>query len=361
MRGAVLYGPRDVRFEERADPTIVEPTDAIIRLSATLRLRLRPVALSRHQPDRREPTPMGHEYCGIVEEVGRAVTSVKPGQFVIGSFFASDNTCPHCQAGYQTSCQHRQLGRRRAGAACCASRSPTARWSRRAEVPSADLIPSLLAVSDVLGTGWFAADAANVKPGATVVVVGDGAVGLLGVLSAKQMGAERIIAMSRHEARQKLAREFGATDIVTERGDEGVARIKELTKGVGADSVLECVGTQESMWQAIGVDAAGRIRQLRRRPARRRARRRRSCSSRTCTCTAAPPRCAATCPQLIELVLEREDRSGQGVRSRRCRSSRWPKATARWTSVARSRRCCAHECSCRWFAAWRVFPRRRSG
>jgi threonine dehydrogenase-like Zn-dependent dehydrogenase len=117
--------------------------------------------------------------------------------------------------------------------------------------PSDDMVPSLLAASDVLGTGWFAADAANSKPGSTVVVVGDGAVGLLGVLSAKQRGAERIIAMSRHETRQKLAREFGATDIVTERGDEGVARIKDMTKGIGADSVLECVGTQESMQQAI--------------------------------------------------------------------------------------------------------------
>jgi threonine dehydrogenase-like Zn-dependent dehydrogenase len=118
-------------------------------------------------------------------------------------------------------------------------------------MPSNDLVPSLLTTSDVLGTGWFAADAANVKPGSTVVVVGDGAVGLLGVLSAKQMGADRIIAMSRHEARQNLAREFGATDIVTERGEDGVARIKEMTKGVGADSVLECVGTHESMMQAI--------------------------------------------------------------------------------------------------------------
>jgi threonine dehydrogenase-like Zn-dependent dehydrogenase len=118
-------------------------------------------------------------------------------------------------------------------------------------VPPDDLVPSLLTTSDVLGTGWFAADAANVKPGRTVVVVGDGAVGLLGVLSARQMGAERIIAMSRHETRQKLAREFGATDIVTERGEEGVACIKELTNGIGADSVLECVGTQQSMMQAI--------------------------------------------------------------------------------------------------------------
>jgi threonine dehydrogenase-like Zn-dependent dehydrogenase len=125
------------------------------------------------------------------------------------------------------------------------------------EVPSDDRIPSMLAASDVLGTGWFAADAANVKPGATVAVVGDGAVGLLAVLSAKQMGAERIIAMSRHASRQKLAREFGATDVVTERGDEGSARIRELTKGVGADSVLECVGTAESMQQAIGAARPG--------------------------------------------------------------------------------------------------------
>jgi threonine dehydrogenase-like Zn-dependent dehydrogenase len=125
-----------------------------------------------------------------------------------------------------------------------------ARWSQR-DLPSKELIPSLLATSDVLGTGWFAADAANVKPGKTAVVVGDGAVGLLGVLSARQMGAERIIVMSRHESRQRLAREFGATDIVTERGDEGVAHIKDLTRGIGADSVLECVGTQESMMQAI--------------------------------------------------------------------------------------------------------------
>jgi threonine dehydrogenase-like Zn-dependent dehydrogenase len=125
------------------------------------------------------------------------------------------------------------------------------------EAPSADLVPSLLAASDVLGTGWFAADAANVKPGATVVVVGDGAVGLLGVLSANQMGAERIIAMSRHESRQRLARTFGATDIVSERGDAGVERIKELTAGVGADSVLECVGTQESMTQAIACTRPG--------------------------------------------------------------------------------------------------------
>src|SRR5437868_407593 len=193
---------------------------------------------------------MVHEYCGFVEEVGRAVKSVKPGQFVIGSFATSDNTCPNCRYGYQSSCVRREFMLR---AQAPFLRVPLADGTLvpAPGMPPDDLIPSLLATSDVLGTGWFAADAANVKPGATVVVVGDGAVGLLGVLSAKQIGAERIIAMSRHEARQKLAREFGATDIVAQRGDEGVERVKELTKGVGADSVLECVGTQESMMQAI--------------------------------------------------------------------------------------------------------------
>ena len=255
MRGAILYGPRDVRFEERDTPTIIKPADAIIRVSATC------VCGSDLWPYRGvnpipQPTPMGHEYCGIVEEVGSDVTSVKPGQFVIGSFFASDNTCPHCHAGYQSSCQHREfIGTAQAPVL----RVPLADGTLVAtpDVPSNDLVPSLLTLSDVMGTGWFAADAANVKPGSTVAVVGDGAVGLLGVLSAKHMGAERVIAMSRHESRQKLAREFGATDIVTERGAEGVERIKELTNGVGADSVLECVGTQESMMQAIHATRPG--------------------------------------------------------------------------------------------------------
>ncbi len=255
MKGAVLHGPRDVRYEDRAEPKIVRPTDAIIRMSATC------VCGSDLWPYRgfnpaAEPSPMGHEYCGIVEEVGREVTSVKPGQFVIGSFFASDNSCPICKAGYQSSCQHAEFV---GGAQAPLLRVPLADGTLVATpgAPSRDMIPSLLATSDVFGTGWFAADAANVKPGMTVAVVGDGAVGLLGVLSAKQMGAERIIAMSRHEARQKLAREFGATDIVTERGEEGVARIKDLTNGIGADAVLECVGTQESMKQAIGSARKG--------------------------------------------------------------------------------------------------------
>ena len=255
MRGAVLYGPRDVRFEEREVPKIVKPTDAVIRISSACVCGSDLWPYRGIQPTA-QPTPMGHEYCGIVEEVGRAVKSIKPGQFVIGSFFASDNTCPNCHIGYQSSCQHRELV---GGAQAPVLRVPLADGTLVAtpDIPSEDLIPSLLTLSDVMGTGWFAADAANVKPGSTVAVVGDGAVGLLGVLSAKQMGAKRIIAMSRHASRQKLAREFGATDIVTERGDEGVARIVELTNGVGADSVLECVGTQESMMQAINSSRKG--------------------------------------------------------------------------------------------------------
>jgi threonine dehydrogenase-like Zn-dependent dehydrogenase len=249
MRGAVLYGPRDIRFEERPEPRVEEPTDAVIRIAATC------VCGSDLWPYRGlqpidGPTPMGHEYCGVVEEVGKSVRSVRPGQFVIGSFATSDNTCPNCAFGYPSACVRREFISR---AQAPVLRVPLADGTLVATpgVPPTDLIPSLLTTSDVLGTGWFAADAANVKPGSTVVVVGDGAVGLLGVLSARQMGAGRIVAMSRHAKRQEFAREFGATDIVAERGDEGVARIKDMTSGIGADSVLECVGTQESMTQAI--------------------------------------------------------------------------------------------------------------
>jgi threonine dehydrogenase-like Zn-dependent dehydrogenase len=249
MYATMLYGPRDIRFEEREDPKILHPTDAIIRLAVTS------VCGSDLWPYRginavSEPTPMGHEYCGFVEEVGREVKTVKRGQFVIGSFFASDNTCPHCQQGYQTSCMHKEFV---TGAQAPFVRVPLADGTLVGlqEVPSKDLFASFQAASDVFGTGWFAAEAASVKPGMTVAVVGDGAVGLLGILAAKIKGAERIIAMSRHADRQKLAREFGATDIVSERGDEGVARIKEMTRGIGADAVLECVGTKQSMMQAV--------------------------------------------------------------------------------------------------------------
>jgi threonine dehydrogenase-like Zn-dependent dehydrogenase len=257
MRGAVMYAPGDVRVEERDEPQIVEATDAIIRVSAAC------VCGSDLWPyrgieDLEWPAPMGHEYAGIVHEVGAEVGTIKPGQFVVGSFWASDNTCEICRTGYQSACVNRvPLGA--LGAQAELLRVPLADGTLAAtpDLPPDDLIPSLLAASDVLGTGWFGAVAAEAGPGKTVAVVGDGAVGLLAVLAARQLGAERIIAMSRHEPRQRLAREYGATDVVEERGDDGVARIKELTNGLGAHSVVEAVGTQESMMQAISSARPG--------------------------------------------------------------------------------------------------------
>ena len=257
MRGAVIYAPGDVRVERRPDPEIVEPTDAIVRLAATS-ICGSDLWAYRGIQSFDPPQPMGHEYAGIVQEVGSDVSTIGPGQFVIGSFFASDNTCAICRAGFQTSCIHREpVGA--GGAQAELLRVPLADGTLVAtpDLPDDDLIPSLLAASDVLGTGWFGAIAAEVGPDQTVAVVGDGAVGLLAVLAAQQLGAERIIAMSRHASRQALAREFGATDIVEERGDDGVATIKELTDGLGAHSVVEAVGTQESMMQAIRAARPG--------------------------------------------------------------------------------------------------------
>lgn len=257
MHGAVIHAPGDVRYEQREDPQILAPTDAVIRLAATC------VCGSdlwdyRGVNQVSQPRPIGHEYIGVVEQIGDEVRNVKVGDFVVGSFMASDNTCEICRAGYQSRCAHGEF----AGAGGAQSellRVPLADGTLVATpgMPGQELIPSLLAASDVLGTGWFGAVAAEAGPGKTVAVVGDGAVGLLAVLAAKQLGAERIIAMSRHESRQKLAREFGATDIVTERGDEGAAKIKELTGGLGAHSVVEAVGTQEAMMQAIRSTRAG--------------------------------------------------------------------------------------------------------
>jgi threonine dehydrogenase-like Zn-dependent dehydrogenase len=255
MLATMMYCAGDVRAEERPEPAILKPTDAIVRLSASC------ICGSDLWPYRgsnpiTEPLAMGHEYCGVVVEVGSEVKSVKPGQFVVGSFCISDNTCPHCQYGFQSSCEQREF---MTGAQAPLARVPLADGTlvAAAGMPAHDLIPGLLAASDVLGTGWYAADAARVQPGSTVVVVGDGAVGLMGVLSAKQMGAARIIAMSRHKARQELALEFGATDIIAERGDAGVARLKKMTRNVGADAVLECVGTRESMMQALDCARPG--------------------------------------------------------------------------------------------------------
>jgi threonine dehydrogenase-like Zn-dependent dehydrogenase len=256
MRAVIMEAPGEVVVGEREDPTIVEPTDAIIRLAATCICGsdLWPYRGVEHP----HHTPMGHEYVGVVEEVGPDVKNIKVGDFVVGSFMASDNTCEICRDGYQSRCVH-VVPMGAIGTQAERARIPLADGTLVATPgqPDADLIPSLLAASDVLGTGWFAAVAAEAGPGKTVAVVGDGAVGLLGVLAAKQLGAERIIAMSRHADRQALAREFGATDIVEERGDAGVARVKELTGGLGAHSVIEAVGTQESFLQAIRSTRAG--------------------------------------------------------------------------------------------------------
>jgi len=256
MRGVIMHTPGDVRVEDREDPRIIEPTDAVIRLTATC------ICGSDLWPYRGiEPADhqvMGHEYVGVVEEVGDEVKTVKPGDFVVGSFVISDNTCEICQAGFQSKCVHAEFVSQ-IGTQAEKARIPYADGTLVATPgqPDEDLIPSLLAASDVLGTGWFAADGAQAGPGKTVAVVGDGAVGLMAILAAKQLGAERIIAMSRHPERQKLARYYGATDIVEERGEEGVARIKELTDGLGAHSVVEAVGTQESFMQAVGATRGG--------------------------------------------------------------------------------------------------------
>jgi threonine dehydrogenase-like Zn-dependent dehydrogenase len=252
MRGVVMHAPGDVRVEDVEEPQIQKPTDAIIRLAATC-ICGSDLWPYRGADDISEPFHMGHEYAGIVEDIGDAVTTIKPGQFAVGSFFASDNTCEICQAGYQTSCVNREVLGTTGRAQAQRMRVPLADGTLVATplIPSDDLVPSLLAASDVLGTGWFGAVAADAGRGNTVAVVGDGAVGLMAVLAAKQLGAERIIAMSRHQSRQQLALEFGATDIVEERGADGVARIKELTNGLGAHSIVEAVGTQESMMQAI--------------------------------------------------------------------------------------------------------------
>ena len=257
MRGVVMHTAGDVRVEEREDPKILEPTDAVIRLTATC------ICGSDLWPYRGvEPADhvlMGHEYVGVVDEVGAEVKTMKPGDFVVGSFVISDNTCEICRAGFQSKCVHAEFVHAGIGTQADRARIPQADGTLVVTPgqPHEDLIPSLLAASDVLGTGWFAADAAQAGPGKTVAVVGDGAVGLMAVLAAKQLGAERIIAFSRHADRQALAREFGATDIVEERGDAGVAKIKELTGGLGAHSVVEAVGTQESFMQAVGATRGG--------------------------------------------------------------------------------------------------------
>jgi threonine dehydrogenase-like Zn-dependent dehydrogenase len=257
MRGVVMHSAGDVRVEDREDPRIVEPTDAIVRLTATCICGsdlwpYRGVEPADHQV-------MGHEYVGVVEEIGSEVRTLEVGDFVVGSFVVSDNTCEICRAGYQSQCVNASFVAQSVGTQAERARIPFADGTLVATPgqPEPDLVPSLLAASDVLGTGWFAAVAAEAGPGKTVAVVGDGAVGLMAVLAAEQLGAERIIAMSRHPERQALARFYGATDIVEERGDNGVARVKELTNGLGAHSVIEAVGTQQAFEQAVSATRPG--------------------------------------------------------------------------------------------------------
>lgn len=257
MRGVVMYTAGDVRVEDREDPQIIEPTDAVITLTATCICGsdlwpYRGVEPADHQV-------MGHEYIGVVDEVGSAVETVQPGDFVVGSFVISDNTCEICQAGFQSKCVHAEFVAQTIGTQAEKARIPHADGTlvKIPGTPDPELYPALLAASDVLGTGWYAAVAAQAGPGKTVAVVGDGAVGLMAILAAKRLGAERIIAMSRHQKRQELARYYGATDIVDERGDAGVEKIKQLTNGLGAHSVIEAVGTQESFMQAVGATRGG--------------------------------------------------------------------------------------------------------
>lgn len=254
MRAVVMESAGDVRVEDVDRPRIQRPTDAAIRLSAACICGSDLWGYRGAQPV--DHQMMGHEYVGVVTEVGSAVRTVAVGDFVVGSFCLSDGTCEICEEGYPSRCAN---GGFMSGAQAEYARVPLADGTlvKTPGMPDASLIPSLLTASDVLGTGWFGAVAAHAGPGKTVAVVGDGAVGLMAVLAAKQLGASRIIAMSRHPDRQKLAREFGATDIVEERGDAGAAAVKELTNGYGAHAVVEAVGLQESMMQAIHAARSG--------------------------------------------------------------------------------------------------------
>jgi threonine dehydrogenase-like Zn-dependent dehydrogenase len=265
MRATVIHGTRDVRLEDVPDPQVQLPGDAVVKVVAAC------VCGSDLWPYRgvrevKSPTRIGHELVGVVQDVGVDVRTVRPGDFVIAPFALSDGTCPHCRNGIQTSCDNGawwgstdEAGRVIDGGQGEYVRVPMADGTLVAtpEVPDDALVPALLTLSDVMGTGHHAALAAGVGPGQTVVVVGDGAVGLCAVLAAKRLGADRVVAMSRHADRQAVARRFGADEIVAERGEAGVAQIEQLTRGVGADAVLECVGTKESMQQAIDATRPG--------------------------------------------------------------------------------------------------------
>jgi threonine dehydrogenase-like Zn-dependent dehydrogenase len=255
MRATTIHGPGDIRLTEVPDPSIQFDTDAIVRVVAGC------ICGSDLWPYRgenqiRPGSTIGHEVVGVVEEVGIGVSSFRPGDFVVVPFCHCDNTCPHCVAGVQSACVN--LGGTGTGQAEYALVTQAEGSLVKTDgMPDAGLVPSLLALSDVMATGWHAAVAAGVAPGSTVVVVGDGAVGLCGVIAAKEMGAERIVVMSRHAPRQVLAREFGATHVIAERGEEGEEMVADLTEGVGADAVLECVGTDAAMRSAFAMARPG--------------------------------------------------------------------------------------------------------
>src|SRR4051794_8639946 len=255
MRATTIHAPGDIRVSEVPTPAVGKPTDAVVRVVAGC------ICGSDLWPYRGENdiTPgstIGHECVGVVEEVGSEVTSFRPGDFVIVPFDHCDNTCAHCRAGMQAACDN--LGFTVSGQAEYALVTQAEGSMVKTDgTPDEATIPSLLALTDVMATGWHAAVAAGVREGGSVVVVGDGAVGLCGVLAASVMGAEKVIAMSRHEPRQQIATAFGATHLVAERGEEGEAAVMELTDGVGADAVLECVGTDSAMRTAFAVARPG--------------------------------------------------------------------------------------------------------
>jgi threonine dehydrogenase-like Zn-dependent dehydrogenase len=258
MRVTTLHAPRDIRLENRDAPRLGAPTDALLRVTAAC------ICGSDLWPYRGEDEitpgrPMGHEVIGVLEEVGAEVEGFAPGDFVIVPFCHCDNTCPVCRKGMQAGCQNLGVTEGGQGEVVLVTQA-SGSLVKLAGVPELSQLPALLALSDVMPTGWHAAVSARVTAGDTVVVVGDGAVGLCAVLAARQLGADRIVAMSRHEPRQELARKFGATHIVAERGKEGAAAVLELTDGIGADAVLECVGTNESMRGALrSARPGGRI------------------------------------------------------------------------------------------------------
>ncbi|GAB2916678.1 zinc-dependent alcohol dehydrogenase family protein [Rhodococcus aerolatus] len=265
MRATLIHGPGDVRVADVPDPEIHAPTDALVRVvaSCVCGSDLWPYRGVRETP---EPKRIGHEFVGVVEELGGDVSTLSVGDFVIAPFVISDGTCVHCRNGIHTSCAHGgawgapdESGVLADGGQGTHVRVPLADGTlvRTPGTPDDAQVPGLLTLSDVFATGHHAAVSAGVRAGRTVVVVGDGAVGLSGVLAARRLGAERVIAMSRHESRQAVAREFGATDVVATRGDEGAAEITELLGGVGADCVLECVGTEQSMQQALAATRPG--------------------------------------------------------------------------------------------------------